>query len=305
MLHFSNIFKLLFIVFLTPIQSSYADHKKIGVIVPLEHGAIAQIISGITESLDDIDLETVVQNAHGDSNIMLALVNQMKSQNLDIIMPIGTASCQMTIAHIKNKPIICVAAKNPGSTNILVTGVNDEVPTSATLSKLPKLKHITVIYSASEKIAPEIDELKKYAMQKGVSLHLAMVQALVDLPLAVKSSPKNTEAFLILKDNLIASGINILTKEAKIRSIPLIASDEGSVSKGACMAISIKEKSIGVESAHIARAILNGAKPSDISYKSIDSLVVFVNEKSMLDQKTLTKDDISGLKMPIIYFGKE
>ncbi len=306
MLNFSNIFNsLLFIVFLTLTSATHAEHKKIGVIVPLEHEAMNQITSGITESLEDMDIETLVQNAHGDSNIMLALVKQMSAKKLDIIMPIGTTSCQMAISHIKNTPIICVAANNPNSTNPLVTGVNDEIPTSSSLAKLPKLKHITVIYSASEKIAPEIEELKAYSRNNGILLHFAMVQTLVDLPLTVKNAPKDTDAFLILKDHLIVSGINILTKEAKNRSIPIIASDEGSVSKGATMAIGVKEKSIGIESAYIARAILHGAKPSSIEYKSIDSLVVFVNEKSMLDQTILTKEDILEFKMPIIYFGKE
>jgi putative ABC transport system substrate-binding protein len=236
---------------------------------------------------------------------MLALIKQINTRNLNLIMPIGTTSCQMTIAHIKNTPIICIAANNPKSSNPLVTGLNDEIPISSSLSKLSKLKHITVIYSASEKIAPEIDELKKYAVLNNIFVHFAMVQTLVDVPLAVKNAPKDTEAFLILKDHLIVSGINILTKEAKTRSIPIIASDEGSVAKGACIAIGVKEKSIGTESAHIARSILQGVKPSNIAYKSFDSLVMFVNKKSMLDQNILTNEDLSKFKMPIIYFDKE
>ena len=129
-----------------------------------------------------------------------------------------------------------------------------------------------------------------------------MIQTLVDMPLAVRSAPKNIDAFLILKDHLIVSGINLLTQEAQKRSIPIIASDEGSVINGATIAIGVREKDIGIESAKIAREILQGTNPGDIPQKTMDSLVLFVNEKSMSKQAVLTKEDIVELKLPITYF---
>ncbi len=37
-----------------------------------------------------------------------------------------------------------------------------------------------------------------------------MIQNLNDMPVAVKNVPENTQSFIILKDHLIVSGINIL-----------------------------------------------------------------------------------------------
>ena len=279
------------------------SHKTIGIIVPLEHEAMLQIISGITDTLADIKAEIQVKNAHSDSNIMLALIKQMKEQNIDIIMPIGTSACQMTVSHIKNKPIICVAALPDQKQKPLVTGVNDEIPISASMSKLPKLQNIAVIYSASEKIAPEIEALKAYALKNNISLNLSMIQTLIDLPLVVKNISKDTQAFLILKDHLVVSGINILVQEAKKRSIPVIASDEGSVKNGASLAIGVREKDIGVESALIAKRILKGVSPGRIPHKMLDDkFVLFINEDSFVAQKILDINDINELKMNIVRY---
>ncbi len=277
-------------------------HKTVGIIVPLEHEAMIQIVSGIKESLADMDVEIQVKNAHSDPNIMLALIKQMKDQDVDLIMPIGTSASQMTVSHIKNKPIVGVAALADAKKNPLVTGVNDEIPISASISRLPKLRNIAVIYSASEKIAPEIDELKAYASKNEISLHLSMIQNLVDLPLAVRNTPKNTQAFLILKDHLVVSAINILIQEAKKRSIPLIASDEGSVINGASLAIGVREKDIGIESGLMAKKILQGASPETIPHKMLDKFVLFVNEKAFAAQEILTNDDLTELKMTIVKY---
>ncbi|MFK7968338.1 MAG: ABC transporter substrate binding protein [Rickettsiaceae bacterium] len=284
-------------------QTDATLHKTIAIIVPLEHEAMFQIVSGIKDTLIDMDVELQVKNAHSDPNIMLALVKQIKEQNVDLIMPIGTSACQMTVSHIKTKPIICVAALPDEKQNPLVTGVNDEIPISASISKIPKLQNIAVIYSASEKIVPEIEALKVYALKNKISLNLFMIQTLIDLPVVVKNIPKDTQAFLILKDHLIVSGINILLQEAKKRSIPLIASDEGSVKNGASLAIGVREKDIGIESALMAKRILQGVSPKDIPYKTLDDkFVLFINEDSFATQKLLDINDINKLKMTIIRY---
>lgn len=271
----------------------YANHKNIGIIVPLEHEAMTQIVNGIKESLQDQNVKITVKNAYGDPNILLTIIKQMQQQ--DILMPIGSSTSLMTISHIKNKPIVCVAAAINNKNHPLVTGVNDEISIIKLVDKLPSLYDITLLYSSSEKVAPAVKELKLYAEKNNIVLHKMMINNLTDLPLAVKNSPKNTQAFLILKDHLLASGINILKQEADNRSIPIIASDEGSVIDGATIAIGVQEKEIGVNSGLIAKDVLNGILPKNIPFKLMDSLMLFINSKSFSRQKILTKLEISSL----------
>ncbi len=98
---------------------------------------MTEIISGIKESLKDIDAEIIVKNAHADSNILLAIVKQIKDQDIDVIIPIGTTTSQTVISHITNKPIVCAAAMINSKNLPLVTGVNDEIKITDTISKLP------------------------------------------------------------------------------------------------------------------------------------------------------------------------
>ncbi len=46
---------------------------------------MTEIISGIKESLKDIDAEIIVKNAHADSNILLAIIKQITDQDIDVI----------------------------------------------------------------------------------------------------------------------------------------------------------------------------------------------------------------------------
>ncbi len=274
---------------------------KIGVVVPLEHRSMNQIVSGIRESLSDIDdLELIVKNAHGDATIMLSVIKQMKDDpSMSIVMPIGTSTSQMTLANIHDKFIICVAATIDNLSNPLVTGVNDEFPVTETIQKLKSIKKIAIIYSANEKIAPEIKELQAYSLESGISLHLSMIQNLTEMPVAVKSAPDDIESFLILKDHLVVSGVNIIMQEANLRSIPLIASDEGSVISGATVAVGVPEKDVGIESGKMARLIIDGIKPVDIPYKTMDKLVLFLNNESFKKQKILTPEMLKQLELDI------
>ncbi|MFY9589975.1 ABC transporter substrate binding protein [Rickettsia endosymbiont of Halotydeus destructor] len=288
-----NLLVFLFSLLITTIV--HADHKKVVIIVPLEHEAMTQIVAGIKESLNDNDVEIIVKNAHADANILLSYIKQMKHQNIDLIIPIGTSTSQTVIAHIKDKPIVCTAAMIDNKNLPLVIGVNDEIKITEVISKLSFLNNITLIYSSNEKVVPEVEELKSYAAKNNISIHLAMVQTLNDLPIAVKNAPRDTQAFLILKDHLIVSGINILKQEAFKREIPIIASDEGSVINGATIALGVREKEIGVRAGLIAKKILTGTKPSDIPFESMSDLTLFINPVSFAKQNILTEENLSAL----------
>ncbi|WP_341792033.1 ABC transporter substrate binding protein [Rickettsia endosymbiont of Gonocerus acuteangulatus] len=289
---FLRVFSLLFSLFFT--LSVYATQKNVAVIVPLEHEAMTQIVAGIEESLKAIDAKIIMKNAHADSNILLAIIKQIKDQDIDVIIPIGTSACQTVISHVSDKPIVCAAAKIDNRNLPLVTGVNDEIKITDIINKLPFLQNITLIYSSSEKVIPEVEEMERYVKKNNISLNLKMVQNLNDLSVAVKNAPENTQCFVILKDHLIVSGINILKQEAFKRDIPIIASDEGSVISGATIAVGVREKDIGFKVGNQAKQILESIAPKDIPFQNMYELTLFVNLKSFIKQKILTKENLAN-----------
>jgi putative ABC transport system substrate-binding protein len=292
---------VVFIILNSLFTSAFASKRNIAVLVPLEHEAMVQITSGIKQALTGSDVDITIQNAQGDANIQLSLIKQMKDSDVYAIMPIGTAACQMTISHITDKRVVCVATSLPIDHNKypLATSLNDEIPITISIAKLPMLRNIAVIYSANEKIAPEVEELKKYAKENNITLHLSMIQTLIDLPTAIKTAPEDIQAFLILKDHMIVSAASSIAGEAEKRSIPLIASDEGSVKNGATIAIGVKEQDIGIKSGEIVKSILAGTSPADIPSQTITDLTLFVNKQSMAKQKILNKEDLINLGFPV------
>ena len=84
----------------------------------------------------------------------------------------------------------------------------------------------------------------------------------------------------MLKDELVVSGIRVLIQQAQRRQIPVIASDDGSVSNGAAFALGVKESDIGKYAAISTAKILKGTSASDIPQVLMDHYTVFINEKA-------------------------
>ena len=279
-------------------QLAIAKQQNIFIVVPIEHESLKKIVEGIEQNFSSDKYKIIVKNAQGDLNLMYSIVNQINNQDFDLVIPIGTQTSQLTLNIIKNRPIIAAAAIIDNKNLPLVTGINDEVPITSSLSNLPILKNLAVIYSASEKIMPEIEELRNYAKKNNIILHLKMVSTLLELSSAVKTISNDVQSFLILKDHLVVSGINILIQEAAKRKIPIIASDEGSVLSGATIAIGVKEQEIGLIVGKLAKDILNGTSPAAIPYQTIDKLTLFINEKSFKTQNILKLEDLASLNLP-------
>lgn len=289
---FKNYF---FIILLFFSKIFTANAQDIAVIVPMQHSAMDEIVAGIKTSLSTDQVE--IYNAHGDLNLQHTIINKLAKQNYDLVMPIGKNACQMSQSKIKDKKILCVATdlcyQDPKSTSC----INDEISAESILDNLSFLKKIAVIYSASEKILPEIGNIKKYSKERNIDIHYIMVNAMMEIPSVIKNIPEDREAILILKDHLIVSAINLLIKEVNSRKIPLIASDEGSVIAGATIAIGVKEKDIGIVSGEVAKEILTEQKNKSVK---MDSLTLFINEKSFLKQNILTEEILNKIDLPVI-----
>lgn len=273
----------------------YADihEKKIGIIVPMEHKAMIEIVTGMTDTLHhDIKepLNIRVANAEGDLNLQRAIIQQMKDQHYDVVMPIATGTAQMTSAYIHEQPIVAVAAnitevERSTNKNCRTAIVHDEIKPQQLIDFIhriyPEAKHFTLIHSASDKIFPDVDATVKAGREYHLTIKPLMVSSLSELYNITTVIPENTQGVIVLKDSLIISGINTLQIMANKRQIPLITSDQGSVQEGAAFALGVHERDIGVEAAKLAAAILAGKAPCDLPITEMTTLTVFINKRSL------------------------
>lgn len=274
-----------------------AGEKKIiiGIIMPMDHMALREIVEGFKERLLRDAPQAVqikVQNAQGDMNLQHSIIQQFINEKVDVLVPIGTAATQMTLAMAKTQPIVSLAAEyteqeRQAHTNL--TGILDEIGPERPLDFMkivfPNLKKISLVYSNSEKVFPEVAALMAYAPLKGIQLQKVMIQALPDLYTLAHRIDADSEALFVLKDHLIVSGIPTVVQEASTRNIPLITSDEGSVMEGALFALGVQEKTIGILGAERVIQVLKGIPMQDLPLKSISNLSVFYNEHTGSVQK--------------------
>ena len=309
---FKKILKLTCIVFFALVSAilgsvSAETHTqkrfKIGILMPMEHKALQEVIAGFKETVNahfPNGVEFDVQSAQGDIKLQRSIIELFVGRKVDIIVPIGTSATQMTISLVKDQPIVGLAAQFTESqrqklTPKNMTNILDEIGGKKKIefikTLMPELKTITVVFQGgNEKNFQEVEELTREGKAKGIEVISVMVQNMADLETAGKSISEKSEAILILKDHLIASGIRLLIPIAKARHIPLITSDEGTIQEGGTLALGVKERAIGEEGGALAIQILEGKPIAELPVQEMKSLSVFYNMQALENSKVKEAD---------------
>lgn len=265
----------------------------LGIIEPLEHTAMTEIVAGFTDTLKQIYPAPVtikVENAQNDANLQRAIIQKMHDGNYTMILPIGVGATQMTLATVHHQPVVSLASdltesdrKKLNPCNVAI--VHDEISSKQLIDFIhavyPQITHLTLIHSSADKIFPQVNETIAAGKMDGITIDHVMVSSLPELTSAVASLPANTQGIFILKDNLIVSGIPTLAKAAADRHIPLMTSDQGSVQGGAAFALGVHEREIGVLGAKLAAAVLSGKNICDLPIVEMQNLTVFFNKDAL------------------------
>ena len=281
-----------------------ADQKPvtIGILVPIALPAMTQIVNGFEETMtreSKTPVHFLVKNAEGDANIQRSILQTFNESDINLVAPIGTDATQMTIAMIRNKPIVAIAADDvkqnaAKANNFNVTGVNSHTPPAERLrflhAAMPGLKKITIVYSTSSRIFDQVQQMISAAKTAHMSVQKLMVSQLSDLYSISKNIAPDSQAIFILKDELIVSGLNTLLQQSQLKNIPVIASDDGSVATGAAFALGVSEKQTGVDAAKIALQILNGKEARNIPIYMMKNYHVFLNPAACKAQQVNVND---------------
>jgi putative ABC transport system substrate-binding protein len=287
---------LIFLAILPGCRPAPAGSVTIGIIEPLEHKAMTEIVAGFSDTLTSIYHKPVIikiENAQNDPNLQRAIIQKMRAANYAMIIPIGVAATQMTLSMAHEKPVVSLASDLSQTDRVAFPPchaaiVHDEIPVQQLLAFIhaayPTLTHLTLIHSAADKVFPQVKAAIAAGKKYGITVTDMMVATLPELYSVMQSIPSNTQGIFILKDNLIVSGIGTLAKTAALKHIPLITSDQGSVQDGAGFALGVHEREIGVAGAKLAAAVLNGQSICDLHIVEMDKLTVFINASALPDQ---------------------
>ena len=291
-------------VALSACQQQDKSETTIGIIEPLEHKAMDEIVAGFTETMSKLYHKPVkikVENSQNDANLERAIIQKMHDEGYNVILPIGTDATEMTLSIAKEQPVVSLASdmsdearKKLNPCHVAI--VHDEISPKQLLTFIhqvyPNIKEISLIHSSANKVFPEVEETVAAGKAVGITVKHVMISSLPELTSAVASLPTSTQAIFILKDHLIVSGVGTLAKAAESRHIPLITSDQGSVQDGAGFALGVHEREIGVEGAKLTAEILNGKSACDLPISEMTNLTVFVN-KAAITRENQSLDTIS------------
>lgn len=304
--------------------------KVIGIVLPMDHAALREIVSGFQETLKELSeypLEFKIQNAQGDMNVQRGIIQQFVNQKVDLVVPVTTISAQMALTLVKDQPMVSLAARinladyqtkpsqakdktggsvvNASTNQPRITGVVDEFgperPLDLVIQVIPGVKKITLVHSNSEKIFPEIEALVKHAESKNIKVQKLMIQNLADLYTTSQLIDSDSQLICMLKDSLVASGIKTLIQQGRKKQIPVITMDEGTVGEGATFALGVKERMVGEQGARLANQILQGVDIRTLPIETLEKLSVFYNEEACLQQGI----DLDALKKAAEQHGYE
>ena len=299
--------------------SAMAAPKVIGILVPLEHQAMTEIVNGFKSELNKKYAGPVVvevKNAEHDPVLQRSILQQLKARDVDVVEPIGTDALEMTLSIIKHKPVVGIAAEisaqelkamHPKHATNVLDQIDDNIALKFMRQTIPNLHTITLIHSGDAKSVIEAKQVRAIAKQDGINLQDLMVQQESDLYTISKHINPNSQAIFILKDHLVVSGIATLTKQARDLGIPLISSDDGSVAGGSVYALGFSESEIGKDAADVTAQILNGTPGATIPMRKLTNYHVFINKSELKKQhvnlnKLLHAADSHGYG--VIYLGK-
>lgn len=264
----------------------------IGILQTATHPALDQSREGFQEEMRRLykgKVNFVVQNSEGSLTQAQSIAESFHAQKkIAAIYAIATPALQAAARVEKNKPIIIAAVSYPESLGVLLPGTNVfgasgrvNTASQAEMIKklLPKVKTVSIIYNPGEHNSQMmVKEMEKALTERGLTPYVLGINSENEIAQTVAMAARKGDLILLPTDNLLASAIALVSKEALKRKIPLIASDITLVEKGAFAAQGINYFESGREAAKQAYRVLHlGESPEQVGIIDPADSEVFIN----------------------------
>ena len=277
-----------------------AEGKKVRVAIvqPMTHTSLDQIRETIIANLaEDPGIEIVTQNANGDTAALTSILQNLKSEKTDIIVPIATSTAQTAKAVYDGEkiPIVFAAVSDPvaagltGEGSEMITGVSNNIPADEIVKLVynfqPECKKIGFVYTSSEtNSVSTINSAKKYCDENGIAYEETSISNVSELQTEVESRlSKGVEAICTCYDNTIASAMATYTSAAYPKQIPIYCGADSMVADGGFATVGVNYVQLGEQVAESVKRIKAGEQPSDIPYETLAEYAKFVNKKAVKD----------------------
>ena len=269
---------------------------EIGVVNYVSHPALDAVQQGFIDGLaeagyaDGEKATLDLQNAQADQATLTAIANQFAQADMDLVLAIATPSGQAVAQVITDKPVLFGAVTDPVAADLVadwdapggnITGASDLNPVADQLKLLleitPDIKTVGIVYSSGEVNAEvQVEAAEKAAAELGITIEKAAISNSSEVQQAAQSL--DVDAFYVPTDNNVVTGIEALIQVAEQKKIAVVASDEGSVERGAAASLTVNYELQGRDLAAMAVDILeNDADTATMAVKLQETFDLNVN----------------------------
>ena len=290
---FKHILSLTLALILILAGTALADTVRVAVVQPLTHTSLNQIRDTIVSKLEasDIDFEIVTKNAEGDSAALSSILENVKNDGVDILVPIATSTAQSAkmVFDGTDVSVVFAAVSDPVAAGLtgddcrFITGVSNNIPAAEIVNLIsdfqPDYKLIGFLYTSSEtNSVSTINAAKAYCDANGIAYEEVSIANLSELQTAVETLiSKGVDALYTGNDNSIASAMSTYIDVAYEYGIPVYCGADSMVADGGFATIGVDYVQLGGQVADIVERIAKGEQPEDIPYETLADYARFVN----------------------------
>ena len=290
---FKRILSLTMAFMLIIAGSAFADAVRVAVVQPLPHTSLNQIRDTIVSKLEasDIDFEIVTRNAEGDSAVLSTILENVKNDGVDILVPIATSTAQSAkmVFDGTDVSVVFAAVSDPIAAGLtgddcgFITGVSNNIPAAEIVNLIsdfqPDYKLIGFLYTSSEtNSVSTINAAKAYCDANGIAYEEVSIANLSEMQTAVETLiSKGVDALYTGNDNSIASAMSTYIDVAYEYGIPVYCGADSMVADGGFATIGVDYVQLGGQVADIVERIAKGEQPEDIPYETLADYARFVN----------------------------
>ena len=276
---------------LTTLSVAAEKEIKVGITQIVEHPSLDAARKGVEKALKEKgkgkNIKIEYQSAQGDFGTAQLIAKSYASSKKDVIVAISTPSAQAALNATKTIPIVYTAVTDGASAGLKgnnITGTSDMSPLDkqAELIKtlLPNAKKVGFLYNPSEQNSLLLlEKFKGIAKTKGLTVVEKGVSSVNDINLAIDSLLSQIDVLYIPTDNLVYSSASLVIQKANKKNVPVIASTNDIVEKGALATESIDYEKLGYQTGERVIDILNGKNPKDIPVETLKQTTLVVNQK--------------------------
>lgn len=257
-------------------------------------------LQGLLDGLRDLgfdegkNLELIKSHAQGEIANIPAILQNLDSLGLDLIVPMTTPCLTGACSMVKKTPVVFTyvydpiaagAGKTPTDHLPNITGVGSFPPIEDTINVIqqlvPRVRSVGTLYNSSEANSRKVVSVARDLFrQRQITLEeIAITNTSEVFQAAQTLASRQVQALWITGDNTALQAFAGIAKVAVDARLPLVINDPEFTEQGALASVGIGWYQTGQAAAKVAARVLRGESPQNLPFENVAVKQLVLNPK--------------------------